>query len=421
MVRPFVAILLLSLALVGCRPAATDGRTTLTFWTINLSPTYDAYFQGLVAEFESSNPQVDLVWLDFPQEVSKQKLMATIAAGEPPDLVNLDTELALILAQNGALTDLTDLVSAEEQARYFPNLWQAAQLEGRTYAVPWYVTTRVIMMNREVMKKAGLDPSRPPRTWDELDRFARQVAERTAAVGEMPAIRIINDWGMVGAPIYDPASLTPTFVNPKAIGALERYRALYQEGVMPPETLTEGYKGALDRYKAGSLAFLEAGPQFLLRIKADAPSVYQATALAPLPETPSKTIPAATMNFGIPRSSKNRELSVKLALFLTSPKAQLEFAKLVPLLPSTIESTKDPYFQKGGEDPLQAEAVRLSIAQLPQARDFSLALPRQKDLMRALNAAVERAIRGEQSSQQALEEAAASWEATLAPFRKETR
>lgn len=421
MVRPFVAIVVLVLLLAGCRPEVQAPKTTLTFWTINLSPTYDAYFHGLVAEFEEAHPQVDLIWQDFPQEVSKQKLMATIAAGQPPDLVNLDTELALILAQNGALTDLTDLVKPDEKARYFPNLWQAAEVEGRTFAVPWYVTTRVIMMNREIIAKAGLDPSRPPRTWEELDTFARQVAARTGAVGEMPAIRIVNDWGMVGASVVDPTTLEPTFVNPEAIAALERYRNLYQEGVMPPETLTEGYKGALDRYKAGSLAFLEAGPQFLLRIKADAPSVYRSTILAPLPETPSKTIPAATMNFAIPRSSKNRELAVELALFLTSPKAQLEFAKLVPLLPSTVESTKDPYFQKGGDDPLQAEAVRLSIAQLPQARDFSLALPRQRDLMRSLNAAVERAIRGEQTSQQALQEAASSWEATLAPFRKETR
>lgn len=414
-----VVVIVTLLLLAGCRPADLHGRTTLTFWTISLSPTYDSYLNGLVAEFEKAHPDVDLVWLDLPQEVTKQKLMASIAAGDPPDLVNLDTEFALTMAQNGALTDLDELVSSEEKARYFPNLWQACQLDGGTYAVPWYVTTRVIMSNRQILEKAGLDPNRPPRTWEELDGFSRQVRERTDAVGQMPAIRIVNDWAMAGAPIIDLATLTPSFVNPVAIAALERYRGLYEEGVMPPETLTEGYKGALDRYKAGSLAFLEAGPQFLLRIKADAPSVYQATTLSSLPDTPTGTVPAATMNFAIPRSSKNRKLAVELALFLTSPQAQLEFAKLVPLLPSTVESTKDPYFREGGEDPLQAEAVRLSLAQLPRARDFSLPLPRQKDLMRALNAQVERAVRGEVSSRQALEEASRSWDATLAPFRKE--
>lgn len=420
-VRRAIILLFLVLAAAvanGCG-SKPDSGTTLRFWTIGLSGTYDAYMQGLARAFEAEHPGVTVVWEDLSQEATKQKLMASIAAGDPPDLVNLDTEFALTMAQNGALTRLDDLVTSEQRGRYFPNLWAAGQVDGATYAIPWYVTTRVIMMNRTLMREAGLDPARPPRTWEELDAFARQISSKTDSVGMMPAIRIINDWSMAGCPIVDKASLRPEFVNPVAIAAVDRYRALYSEGVMPPETLTEGYKGALDRYKAGSLGFLEAGPQFLLRIKADAPSVYEATALAPLPETATRTIPAATMNFAIPVSAKNRQLAVELGLFLTSPSAQLEFAKLVPLLPSTVESTRDPYFQTGGADKLQAEAVRISLGQLSQCRDFSLALPRQKDLMRALNAAVEKAIRGEVPTEQALQEAVAAWDATLAPFRKE--
>jgi putative chitobiose transport system substrate-binding protein len=404
-------------AFCGCGPRR-EAPSTITFWTIGLSPTYDAYMHGLEQGFEARHPGLDVVWLDLPQEATRQKLMAGIAAGEPPDLVNLDTEFALTMAQNGALTELNDYVSQEQRARYFPNLWQACRYQGGTYAIPWYVTTRVIMMNRRILKQAGLDPRRPPHSWPELDALARQVSQRTRAVGMMPSVRITNDWAMAGVPIVDLETLTPLFVNPAAIAAVERYRELYAEGVMPPETLTEGYKGALDRYKAGSLAFLDAGPQFLLRIKADAPSVYASTGLAPLPDTATHTVPAATMNFAVPRSSKKRELAIELALFLTSPQAQLEFAKLVPLLPSTIESTRDPYFKNGGQDRLQAEAVRISLAQLSQARDLSLALPRQKDCMRALNAAVEKAIRGEVPSEQALKEAAASWEQTLAPYRR---
>lgn len=407
-----------AMAFGGCTPSQpSDGRTQIRFWTISLSPTYDVYLQGLIDQFERENPSIELLWTDLPQAATRQKLMAGIAAGDPPDLVNLDTEFTLVLAQNGALTDLTELVSKDEREQYFPNLWEAGGYGGGTYAVPWYVTTRVIMMNAQLMKEAGLDPEQAPKTWDELDADARQVSKRTKAVGLMPPIKIVNDWSMAGAPVVDEVGLRPLFTDPASVAVLERYHRLYSEKVMPPETLTEGYRGALDRYKAGSLAFLEAGPQFLLRIKADAPSVYEQTRLAPLPATQAGTVPAATMNFAVPRSSKHRDIAVKLALFLTSPKAQLEFAKLVPLLPSTIESTQDPFFREGGEDRLQSEAVRISIAQLPDARDFSLALPRQKDLSRSLNAAVEKAIRGEATSQQALDEAARDWEKTLAPFR----
>lgn len=411
-------IVLVAFCLLGCSPEPKSDKIELTFWTISLSPTYDDYVHTLMRNYEKENPHLKLKWVDLPQSASRQKLMAGIAAGAPPNLVNTSTEFALILAQYGAITELSEQVSTEERERYFPNLWKATEFEGKVYALPWYVTTKVIMYNKDLLKKAGLDPDSPPQTLDDLDRYAAQVSERTEAVGLMPDIRIWNDWAMDGTPIVDTKTLVPLFTDPLSVAVLERYHKLYEQKIMPPETLTEGYRGALDRYKAGSLAFLEAGPQFLLRIKADAPSVYDVTGIAPMPRTKTNTLPAATMNFVVPRSAKHREESIKLGLYLTSPQAQLEFCKLVPILPSTIESTKDPFFQEGGEDPLQAEAVRISLSQLPRARDFNLALPRQKDLIRSLQNSVEQAIRGEKSSGDALRDASQDWDRTLAPFRE---
>ena len=406
------------LCLSGCGPSQPNsGKTKLTFWTISLSPSYDDYIHGLMKEYEAENPHVELNWVDLPQSASRQKLMAGIAAGEPPDLVNTSTEFALILAQYGAITELSDRLTDDQIERYFPNLWTSTEYDGRVFAFPWYVTTKVVMYNKALLTQAGLDPEQPPETLEDLDRMARQVSHKTDAVGLMPDVRIWNDWAMEGAPTVDREELRPLFTDAESVAVLERYHQLYQDKVMPPETLTEGYRGALDRYKAGSLAFLEAGPQFLLRIKADAPSVYEVTGVAPMPKTRTNTLPAATMSFVVPRSAKHKEEAIKLGLFLTSPKAQLEFCKLVPILPSTKESAQDDFFRTGGEDPLQAQAVRISLAQLPRARDFNLGLPRQKDLMRSLQNAVEQSIRGEKSSAQALKEAAVEWEKTLAPFR----
>ena len=416
--RRFLIILLLLLVVAGCGKTQSDpDKIELSFWTISLSPSHDDYINGLIAEYERQNPHVKLNWVDLPQQASSQKLMAGIAAGAPPDLVNTSTEFALILAQYGAIAEISDHLSQDEIERYFPNLWSSTEYDGKVYAFPWYVTTKVTMYNKDLLTKAGLDPSKPPETLEELDRQARLVSERTDAVGLMPDIRIWNDWAMEGAPAVDREKLEPLFTDPDSVAVLERYRQLYKDQVMPPETLTEGYRGALDRYKAGSLAFLEAGPQFLLRIKADAPSVYEVTGLAPMPRTKTNTLPAATMDFVVPRASKHKEEAIKLGLFLTSPEAQLEFCKLVPILPSTVKSAEDPFFQSGGEDPLQAEAVRISLSQLPRARDFNLGLPRQKDLMRSLQNAVEQAVRGEKPTAEALSEAAREWEKTLAPFR----
>ena len=321
-----------------------------------------------MADFEALHPEVELTWIDLPQQAALQKLMASIAAGVPPDLVNLNTEFALIMAQNQALVNVDAHVSEEERQRYFPGLWEATHYKDGVFAIPWYVTTRVLIYNKAILKDAGWD--RPPQNWEELGTLARDVHEKTDKIGYMPAIKIVNDWSMWDVPIVDKDTLEVGFDCPEGVARVEFYRQLFQEEVLPPETLTESYRGAIDRYKAGSLAILEAGPQFLLKVKADAPGVYANTGVAPFPKTPTNSVAAATMNFAIPRSSKNREWAVKLGLFLTSPENQLAFDKLVPILPSTVATAEDPFFQEGKGEPLQDEAVRISIEQLKRARDF---------------------------------------------------
>ena len=99
---------------MGCAPNRSSDRTVLTFWTISLSPSYDDYINSLVEQYEAAHPDIELQWVDLPQSASRQKLMAGIAAGQPPDLVNTSTEFALTLAQNGAVTSLDQRVTREQ-------------------------------------------------------------------------------------------------------------------------------------------------------------------------------------------------------------------------------------------------------------------------------------------------------------------
>jgi putative chitobiose transport system substrate-binding protein len=404
------------LVLAACTPAPQpDGRLRLEFWTINLSPQFDSYFHRLVAEYEASHPEIRLEWIDLPQKVLEQKLMAAIAGGVAPDLVNLNTGSALVMAQNGALVDLQPLVSDEIRGRYFPALWQAASLDGGVYAIPWYVTSRVLIYNKAILRQAGLDPERPPRTWEEVAEMARVVRRRTSAYGYMPSVRMIDEWSMFGVPIVDRSRRRAVFDSPQGVARLAWFVDLYRQGLIPRETLAEGYQGALDRYRSGSLAVLDTGPQMLLKIRSEAPSVYATSGLAPLPRTPTGTVPAAVMNFVVPRPCRHRAQALELGLFLTSPQNQLAFDRLTPVLPSTVDTARDAYFRRPDTgDPLLDEALRISARQLPRARDFALGLPHQQDLNRFLQEAVEAAMYGSATPEQALHQAAARWNRVLA-------
>lgn len=409
--------------LSACAPPQSQKQeTVLEVWTIALKPKFTAYMEGLWRSFEKQHcqEQVRVEWVDVPQQNLMQKLTASIAGGVPPDLVNLTTQDALLLARSGALAAVSDLISPQAQADYFPELWKAARYENRCYAFPWYLSTRVFIFNRKLLQQAGWSPQHPPQTWAETARLAEKVRQANPqAYGFFPVVRILDDWQRDGVEIFDPHTGQARFhENPRAASRLEWYADLYRRGLIPPETLIDGFQGAMERYKQGQLAMMEAGPQMLVQIKADAPEVYAVTGIAVLPASRANVLPASLMNLAVPRSSKHRALAASLALHLTSPAAQLAFAKEVPLLPSSQRAAADVFFQQGKGEALQDEAVRVSLKQLPQARDFSLGLVHSRDLEKVIAQAGESAIYGRQSALEALQKAAEDWNVIVASSRR---
>ena len=140
------------------RPSAAPGapgQQHLEVWTIALKPKFTVYMEGLFREFEKANPSVKINWIDLPQQNIMQKLMASIAGGVPPDVVNLTTGNALFLAQNMSLAPISQYVNAQEAEQYYPGLWNSASLNGQIYAVPWYVSARVLIFNRQLLQESG--------------------------------------------------------------------------------------------------------------------------------------------------------------------------------------------------------------------------------------------------------------------------
>lgn len=410
---PAVALVCLALLLGACQRSTDQvpGKTTLEFWTVSLKPVFNDYINDLMRRYEAQHPDIHLVWLDAPIDAVVQKLQASIAGGVSPDVVNLNTDYAFLLAQKGALVSMDEAVSDNVKRGYFPGLWNAARYQGVNYALPWYVTLQVTMYNSAIFQKAGLD--RPPTTWDEAAQDARIIKQKTGEYGFQPYIKLLDDFQMYGIPILSPDHKRAVFNSPAAVARLQWYVDLFQQDLVPRDTLTRGYQGALDRYTQGDLGMLFSGPQFLKRIHDNQISTYKVTKVAPLPKTPTGIVAAATMNFVVPRASKHREQAIQLAEFLTNDENQLNFCKLVAILPSRIEAAHNPYFTERGDKTIDDQAIKLDVGQLAAAQDLSLGLPHEADLSRAIKEALEGALLGRKTAQQALDDAVAQWNAIL--------
>ena len=71
--RAVLAVMgLLVSGLVSCSPSSPSvqqprgGKAEIEFWTMQLSPKFDGYFQQLIANFETQNPGIAVRWVDVP-------------------------------------------------------------------------------------------------------------------------------------------------------------------------------------------------------------------------------------------------------------------------------------------------------------------------------------------------------------------
>src|SRR5438105_6206645 len=413
MTRSLVAFVMALLLASGVARAAPQAR--VEFWTISLQPFFTGYIQGLINRYEHDHPGVAIRWIDVPAQAIDQKLLAAIAGGVSPDVVNLNTEGALRLAQAHALADLDAAVPPAARARYFPNIWGATRYLGRVYGIPWYVVPNVLAYNRALFRRAGLDPAHPPASEEAFIQAAPAIKERTGVYGFMPnvdGIRFLRVFQEEGLSILAPDRRRAVFNRAAHVRVLARYVALFKQDLFPADTLQRGYLGATERYAAGQLAMLTTGPQFLLRVRTDSPDVYRETAVAPYPLGPGRVLDLPTMELDVPLASRHRREAVDFALYVTDDANQLAFCHLVVVFPSTRAAAADPYFTRAGQSP-EDRARAIAAGELGTARDLTVVVPHSDELYRAFREAVEQAFYGRMTPQQALDWAVKEWNARL--------
>lgn len=391
-----------------------SGQQEIEFWTMQLQPQFTDYFKQLITEFEKTNPPFKVRWVDVPWADMERKILTAVSAKTAPDVVNLNPNFASQLAERNAWLELDGKVSPEVRQQYLPNIWQASTLNGKSFGLPWYLTTRVAIYNTELFKQAGI--SKPPSTYTELAQAAKQIKEKTGKYAFFTTVvpgdsgELMESLVQMGVELVD-AQGKAAFNTPKGKAAFQYWVDLYKNGWMPPEVLTEGHRHAIDLYQQGATAVLASGSEFLNTIAKNAPTVAQASSSAPqiTGETGKKNV--AVMNLVIPRDTDVPDAALKFALFVTNDANQLTFAKAANVLPSTVKALQDSYFQTPSANATPVDKARIISAQ--QMKDAQVLVPAMKDvkqLQKAIYDNLQAAMLGQKSVDQAITDAAQEWD-----------
>ncbi len=402
--------------LVSCGGSPVNNPATpeIEFWTMQLQPEFNDYFNRLVSQFETANPGVKVRWVDVPWTAMESKILSAVSAKTAPDVVNLNPSFASQLAAKNAWLNLSTKVPALEQQKYLPNIWQASTLNNQSFGLPWYLTTPVNIYNKDLLQKAGI--AQPPKTYAELAIAAKQIKEKTGKSAIFVTFvpqdsgEVLESLVQMGVKLVD-AQGQAAFNTPEGKAAFQYWVDMYKQNLLPKDVLTQGHRTAIELYQAGEVAFLSSGAEFMKTIATNAPDIAKVSAAAPQITGTTGKKNVAVMNLVIPQDSKNPDWALKFALYVTNTENQLAFAEAANVLPSTVESVQQ--YQKSLTTKSGADAVTqarsVSAAQLAEAEVLVPAMKDAKKLQQAIYENLQAAMLGEKTVDQAIADAANQW------------
>jgi putative chitobiose transport system substrate-binding protein len=390
-----------------------NGKATIEFWTMQLQPKFTDYFNGLIKTFEKENPAIAVKWVDIPWTAMQSKILTAVSSQTAPDVVNLNPDFAAQLAGRNAWLDLDSKIDPKVRSEYLPNIWKASTLNGKTFGLPWYLTSRIAIYNSALFEKAGLKSA--PTTYAELATDAKIIKEKTgkyaffmtAAPGDSG--EILESFVQMGVKLID-AQGRAAFNTLEGKAAFQYWAELYQQKLVPLEMTTEGHRHSVELYQSGQTALLSSSPEFLGSIATDAPDIAKVSVAAPQITGSTGKKNVAVMNVVIPKGTSHPDAAVKFAVFLTNPKNQLSFAKAANVLPSTTASLQDPYFSKMTADATSIDKARVvSAGQMKTAEVLVPTLKDIKSLQKILYENLQAVMLKQKTADQALKDAEKAW------------
>lgn len=223
-----------------------DGPVTVAFWNGFTGPDRAAV-EGLVNEYNDSQDDVTIEMEISPWDVFFQKLLPSIASGNGPDLMAMDSVQLPQYAERGVLREMDDYYDGgdNEADVLVESAVQATEWDDTRFGVPMNFTTLLLYWNKDMFREAGLDPEAPPTDWTEFQEYAKQLTvdengdgkpeQYGLAIADHETIAMwpILFWGNGGGVVSEDAE-TATLGDEATIEAMDQWGSLVRDDKIAP-------------------------------------------------------------------------------------------------------------------------------------------------------------------------------------------
>ncbi len=355
------------------------------------------------------------------------KALTALRSGQPAQLSVMFAIDIFELIDQDAIQPFDDLVSTPEEKAwldsFYPTLMENGRTGGKTWGIPFQRSTIVMYYNKDAFREAGLDPDNPPSNWDELVAATKKLVKKDAAGN-------VTRWGIEipstgypywmfgaltmqnGQVLMNDAGNTTYFDNSAVIEALRFWRDLgAKHNVMPTGTVEWGtlrsdfleQKTAIMWHSTGNLTAVKKNAKFDFGV-------------AMLPAKKRRGTPTGGGNFYIFKKAKPEE-----------KKAALSFIKCMTEPTRTAEWSIRTGYMGISPAAYQTQALKDYVSGFPYAavaRDqlqyatAELSTHENARVRKLLDDAIQAALTGAKSPDEALKSAQKSADGVLRRYRK---
>jgi multiple sugar transport system substrate-binding protein len=398
-VKKFIIIsLAIVLIIVSGLSVFAAEKKTVEFWSY--VPLDNPGLYLYIDKFNQSQDKINIEAKFIPFAEFKRQLTVALVGGTPPDCVLVDNPDFAAYIDMGAFEALDDRIADWEYGKddFYPGPWASATWEGKQYGIPFETNTLVLFYNVDMFEKAGLDPDKPPTTWEELNQYAEKLTKDgvyglsvCAVASEEGTFQWLPFLQQNGGNVFN-------LDSPEAVEALQLWVDWVENGYVSKEILNmDQWSGVRPQFQNENAAMMVNGPWCIVPIRAEVPNLNWR--LAVLPGRVKQASAMGGVNIGIVKGAKNADAAWEYIKWLYAPERIAEFWQkfgTLPLMPEIAESA--PYWKGDPVYEVLLEQMKYAAPRGPH--------PKWPEISAAIYTAMQEALTGVKTSEQALADAA---------------
>jgi ABC-type glycerol-3-phosphate transport system substrate-binding protein len=259
----------------GAKPAAGKAPTEIQFWWHG-GAAREPHIQKIIADyFVPGNPDIVVKMQSFANwDEMHQKSLLAAASGTSPDCTTLKPMNLPDLADRNQMLALDSLMAkykVDKKVWFDVQANDSSMWKGKTYALPFWSATATYWANIPLWQAAGLSPSSPPKTWDEMREYAMKMNNPGKQWGLVLFHGVNKIWEyhiQAGGKVVSPDNKQAFMDSPEGRAAFQYYDDLvnkYKVSAKPGEATLEvvyNNMAAIWHVDSGNVAnFLMSAPQ----------------------------------------------------------------------------------------------------------------------------------------------------------------